>query len=74
MWKDDGCNHSLIPKGGPPALQIRPPGGHGLVGRYGDNETIVVDAHDAKKKRDLWQYKEAYRIFGEWLFGKYNLP
>lgn len=51
MWKDDGCNRPLIPKGGPPAFQSRPLGGHGLVGCYGDKEMIIADAHDAKKKK-----------------------
>ena len=52
MWKDDGCNRPLIPKGGPPAFQSRPLGGHGLVGCYGDKEMIIADAHDAKKKKE----------------------
>lgn len=38
MWKDDGYGHPLIPKGKPPALQIRPLWGHFLAKCYEDKK------------------------------------
>jgi len=52
MWKDDGRGRPLLPSGDPPALQIRPPWGHVLPGRYGDKEVTADDARDANQKKD----------------------
>lgn len=49
MWKDDGCDHPLIPSGKLSALQIRPPWGHAIVKCYGDKEVIIKDSHDVKR-------------------------
>ena len=47
MWKDDGHGQPLIPKGKPPAIQIRPPWGHVLDGHYVDKKVTTEDAYDA---------------------------